>query len=270
MSRYLPTKSLIEDIEQSEIDYMVDRMRSIQLRDGNPEGVEMLRMGRATCFYSKTMPWPMFNTVKGLSHEDLEHIEPILAFYRERERKPRLELIPSQVDARFMAKLSQQGFYQSGFHTSLYMEPRVDQPVEQHSIVIRELRGDEFDVYATIHCLAAGLGIEGVPHVSMNNRILYEREGWKFYLALVEDVPAAVGVMYMQNGIASLTFGATLPEYRNRGLQCRLIIYRIEEAYREQCRLVVSQCAFLSGSHRNMERAGMRIGYVRATWEQES
>ncbi|WP_152393568.1 GNAT family N-acetyltransferase [Paenibacillus guangzhouensis] len=270
MSRYLPTKSLIEDIEQSEIDYMVDRMRSIQLRDGNPEGVEILHMGHATCFYSKSMPWPMFNTVKGLSNEDLEHLESMLAFYRERGRKPRLELIPSQVDASFMAKLSQEGFYQSGFHTSLYMEPRVDPSDEQSSIVIRELHGDEFDVYATIHCLATGLEMEGVPYVAMNNRILHDRAGWKFYLATVEDVPAAVGVMYVQNDIASLTFGATLPEYRNRGLQYRLIIHRIQEAYRKQCRLVVSQCAFLSSSHRNMERAGMRIGYVRATWERES
>jgi len=270
MSRYVPTKSLIEDIEQSEIDYMVDRMRSIQLRDGNPEGVEILRLGHAMCFYSKTMPWPMFNAVKGLRTEDLDQIEPILDFYRERDRKPRLELIPSLVDTNFMANLSQQGFYQSGFHTSLYIEPREDQTDEHQSIVIRELHGDEFDVYATIHCLATGLGMEGVPYVSMNNRILYERAGWKFYLALVEDVPAAVGVMYMQNGIASLTFGATLPEYRNRGLQYRLITHRIQEAYRGQCRLVVGQCAFLSSSHRNMERAGMRIGYVRATWERES
>ncbi|MFD0618854.1 GNAT family N-acetyltransferase [Paenibacillus sp. GCM10027629] len=270
MSRYIATESLIQDIEQSEIDYMVDRMRSIQLRDDNPEGVEIVRLGRATCFYSKTMPWPMFNTVKGLRNEDLDLLEPILAFYRERDRQPRIELVPSQVDVNFMANLAQRGFYQSGFHTSLYIEPMQYQVDRQNSIVIRELQSDEFDVYASIHCLATGLGTQGIPYVSTNNRILHDRKGWNFYLATVDDVPAAVGVMYMQDGIASLTFGATLPEFRNRGLQQMLIQYRIEEAYRMQCRLVVSQCSFLSNSHRNMERAGMRIGYVRATWERGS
>lgn len=270
MNRYLSNESFMNEIEQSEIDYMVDRMRSIQLREGNPEGVEIVRIGHATCFYSKTMPWPMFNTVKGLRNEDHDLIEPILSFYRERERKPRIELVPSLVNSKFMAKLTGQGFYQSGFHASVYIDPMHYQIEEQQSITIRELGSDEFDVYATIHCLATGLGTEGIPYVSMNNRILHDRKGWRFYLASVNDTPAAVGVMYMQDGIASLTFGATHPEYRNRGLQQALIKHRIEAANRAQCRLVVSQCAFLSSSHRNMERSGMRIGYIRATWERES
>lgn len=85
-------------------------------------------------------------------------------------------------------------------------------------------------------------------------------------MAYDEERPAAVGVMHVKGDIASFTFAATLPEYRRRGLQLSLLRSRLAEAARRDCSLAVGQCAFLSGSHRNMERAGMRIGYVRSTW----
>ncbi|MNJ58778.1 hypothetical protein D3C77_544310 [compost metagenome] len=48
------TQDKVELIEKSELNYMLDRMKTIQERPGNPEGVE-------------TMPWPAFNTVKGIN-----------------------------------------------------------------------------------------------------------------------------------------------------------------------------------------------------------
>src|SRR5690606_3690266 len=125
---------------------------------------------------------------------------------------------------------------------------------------------DQFNLYATIHCRGTGLSDEGIPYVAENNKVLYNRPGWKFFIGYINDIPAAVGVMHMQDGIASLTFAATLPEFRNQGLQQRLIERRIEEALQNNSSLVVSQCTFLSQSHRNMERIGMKLGYIRTSW----
>ncbi|WP_316245778.1 hypothetical protein [Paenibacillus tuaregi] len=58
---------LIQEIEQSEIRYMSDRMSAIQDRPGNPEGIEIQQFGQAICYYSRSMPWGSFNTVKGIT-----------------------------------------------------------------------------------------------------------------------------------------------------------------------------------------------------------
>jgi len=116
MNRALPlSKDQVILIEQSEIDYMVDRMRAIQERQGNPEGVEMKSFGKAVALYSRTMPWPTFNTVKGLSSDDVDSIDGILDFYKSRGRKPQFEIVPSRVDSEMLKKLTERGFYQSGF-----------------------------------------------------------------------------------------------------------------------------------------------------------
>lgn len=195
----------------------------------------------------------------------------MIEFYRVRGREAQIEIVPSFADQNLLADLAGHGYYQSGFHTSCYIDPTACQPIQIDSrIRIAELEEDQFDIYATIHGRGTGLPDSGIVPVAANNQVLYRRPGWKFYMAYVEDVPAAVGVMYASNGLASLTFAATLPEYRRLGLHQMLLVKRIEEAKQLGCRLAISQCTYLSQSHRNMERIGMKIGYTRTTWTKRS
>ncbi|MCR8644488.1 GNAT family N-acetyltransferase [Paenibacillus sp. N1-5-1-14] len=263
------TETLIKKIEQSEMDYMYDRVTAIQERPGNPEGIAVQKFGNALCLYSRTMPWAAFNTVKGFSSSDVDRINQIMDYYIGRGRKVQFEIVPSLVDQNVLKHLSERGLYQSGFHTSVYTEltaSNVNVQVPSEYIEIEELQENQMMTYASIHCRGTGLSDDGIPYVAANNQVLYNRPGWKFFIAYYQKNPAAVAVMYTKDTTASLTFAATLPEYRNLGLHQLLIKKRIEEARKSNCKLVVSQCAFLSQSHRNMECAGMKIGYVRTTW----
>ena len=270
MESGIATEWLINEIEQSEIIYMWDRMLAIQQKPGNPEAVELARIGEAACYFSAGMPWPTFNTIKGCRRADIDRIEDMMKFFTDRGGKPQFEIVPGMVDAPLLMRLSERGMYPFGHHTSMYygIEPKAyeEKWVDEQRIRVAELQEDDFEMYATIHCKGTGLPDSGIPHVAMNNRILYHRPGWKFYVAYVDQQPAAAGVMHMHNSIASFTFAATLPEYRRLGLQSLLLKHRIAEAAKHGCRLAVSQCAFLSPSHRNMERVGMKMGYVRTTW----
>lgn len=272
METLIVSEQLIKDIVRSETEYMHDRMAAIQSRSGNPEGIEMRTIGNALCLYSKTMPWLSFNTVKGITNDDIGHIRPIIEFYKAKERKAQFEVVPSFANDKLLQSLSAHGCYPSGFHTSLYIDPASMKAADNNydesgsRIRIEELQEDQFERYAKIHCRGTGLSDDGIPYVMQNNKVLYHRPGWKFFIAYWQDSPAAVGVMYMKDGVASLTLAATLPEFRNQGLQQSLLRRRIEEAGNNYCRLAVSQCSFLSQSHRNMERVGMKIGYVRTSW----
>ncbi|XID94853.1 GNAT family N-acetyltransferase [Paenibacillaceae bacterium WGS1546] len=260
-------RNRIETIEQAEIEYATDRMQAIRDRAGNPEGVEIARIGGAVCLYSRTMPWPQFNAVRGLRSEAADSLGQIVEYYRSRGRKPQFEFVPSLADRSVMKRLDELGFYQSGFHASLFrsVEP-LPADAQPDKPIVRELREDEFETYAKIHCRAFGLPEDGIGPVAENNRVLYGRPGWTFYLALIDDRPAGVGVVFKRDEAASLTFAATLPDYRGRGVHAALLRKRIEDALGGGCRWLYGQCAFASGSHRNMARAGMGVGYVKALW----
>ena len=56
------------------------------------------------------------------------------------------------------------------------------------------------------------------------------------------------------------------PAFRRRGLQLALLERRINAAIAAGVDFICSGAAFQSGSHRNMERAGMRLQFVRSIW----
>jgi hypothetical protein len=59
---------------------------------------------------------------------------------------------------------------------------------------------------------------------------------------------------------------ATTPCFRNRGLHAALLHQRIRDAQLAGADCVCGGATFLSQSHRNMERVGMRLLFLRAIW----
>lgn len=266
----MTTAELVEQVEASELVYMLDRMKAIQEREHNPMGIALQRIGPALAIASREMPWPQFNTVKGFGHAGAARLDEVLKWYKEQGGSPQFEIVPSRTDGETLLALAKQGFYQSGFHASMAgsIAEKADMKLEQHltGIVVRRLGEHEVDLYAELHALGSGLPIAGKNHIADNNRMLFSREGWQFYAAEIDHVAVGVGVMHIHKHTASLTFAATLPDYRERGVQAALIAARLLAAAQAGCSLIVGQAAYCSTSQRNMERAGMSLCYTRSTW----
>ncbi|MFC5403233.1 GNAT family N-acetyltransferase [Cohnella soli] len=260
-------EELAARIVQSETDYFISRISSIGERDGNPEGVEVRKFGSATAFYIRTMPWGLFNSVKGFSQDDSDKLEEMIAFYRERDRAFQLDINPIGVHSETLKQLAVNGLCQTGFHSVLYGLPSSEPPQLPSNVQIRLIDNEaDFDLYAGIHCVGSGMDIVHKHHFVNNNIGLLNRPGWKMFLALCDDMPAAVAVMHIGNNIASFTLAATAPEFRRKGLQTALLSWRMHEAYKANCELAVAQASFGSSSQHNMERVGMRIAWTRAVW----
>ena len=265
--------STAQRLERSEMEYMIDRMRAMEERPGNPMGIETQYFGEAVAFYSREMPWPQFNTVKGIGSEEESYLPEIMMFYRSRNRNPHIEITPLRAEPTLFRSLTTHGFFQSSFHATLYTECKKEtssslekKTSDKENIQIVEINSHQFDDYATVHCLGTGLPISGKQHVTDNNRILHGRKGWKYYVAYYNNEPVGAAAAYIQGSTASLTFATTLPAYRNRGIQTLLIERRMRDAVLEGCNLIVGQASYLSSSFRNMQRAGMQLGYTRSTW----
>lgn len=263
-------KGLAESLEISEIDTLSSRLTEMHRIDGNPMKVEIQKFGNATAFSVKNIPGPSFNTVKGLKEGDEKQIDKIIDFYKEKEIPVRFELTPAHTSPELLTHLSETGFYQNDFHSTLYAplfnEAETSYEVNEQKILIRKLKRNEFDTFAEIYTK----GFEMPPFlksgIAQNNEILYNIKNWTFYLASYENVPAGIGVLFIKDRIATLAAAATLPTFRNKGIQSALIKHRIYQAILQNCDLIVGQAKFGSISQNNMERAGMSIAYTKAIW----
>ncbi|MBE4909277.1 GNAT family N-acetyltransferase [Bacillus luteolus] len=260
------TNDLAIKIEKSEIDCLYSRLSAIQARVGNPMGVSIEKFGQATAFSVKNIPGPAFNTVKGLSAGDEDYIEDILNFYKEKDIPVRFELPPAQVSKELLSYLSKKGFLQTDFHSSLYSALDTECEEGDELIHVRELDKSEYDLFGELYIQGFQMPSFLKSAIAENNEVLYNIDGWKFYLATFEKESAGIGVLFHKDGIATLAAATTVPEYRNKGVQTALLKGRINQAIRQNCNLVVGQARYGSISQNNMERVGLKIAYTKAIW----
>jgi GNAT superfamily N-acetyltransferase len=84
------------------------------------------------------------------------------------------------------------------------------------------------------------------------------------------DAPGEAGAaMMIQQGTAILTGDATIPSARGKGWQAGLIRERLAAAQRQGCDLAMTTVLPGSGSHRNYERAGFQLIYMRVNLMRE-
>ncbi|PFK32193.1 GNAT family N-acetyltransferase [Bacillus cereus] len=260
------TISMTKMIEQAEIDMLSDRLSTLQKIKGNPMQINMKRFENATAFSSKVISGPAFNTVKGITFTTKNELDEIISYYHTLQIPCRFEITPAHASPELFQYLHEKGFYQSDFHTALYGLPKPYPAPYSQKISIRELEEHEFHIFADIYVQGFRMPSFTKEGVRQNNQILFGKPGWHFYVAMIENVPASIGVLYMNQGIASLAASATLPAFQRRGCHTLLIQQRIHTAFTSQCQLLVGQALFGSASQNNMERCGMNAAYTKSIW----
>jgi hypothetical protein len=260
------TIDLAKEIEQGEINMLYARLSTVQEREGNPMGIHIQSFGDAIAFASKGIPSPAFNSVKGLTYTNKDVIDNILSFYKEHEIQCQFEVTPAQATPELFTYLQEKGFYQSSFHTSLYMEASMNQLPMNKEVTIRNLEREEFDMFASIYVSAFGMPTFTIDGVRQNNEILHGTDGWEFYVACIENQPVSIGVMHVKDTIATLAASATLPQFQRKGCHQLLLKKRIYDACIAGSKLIVAQASFGSKSQQNMQRVGMQIAYTKAIW----
>ena len=198
-----------------------------------------------------------------LLHE--QQIEALAEWYRVQGVKVRFEIVPGYCDAAVGRELARLGYYQSGFHTSLVCEPQLKAPAAAPDIAIERIdEAAALDQFLATH--AAGWSIADVPGFKANVRGWLGQPGWSLYLARLDGKPAATAILYVADKVGYCADAATDPAFRGRGLQSALLHRRIADASAAGVDFICSGADFLSRSHRNMERAGMRVLFVRGLW----
>ena len=267
MPKLIPSLRVIRRTLECEIAYTLSRMAVLERIPGNPIGIAYRHLeGGAVALMARHLPVPGFNSVVGLRAGHETQIEPLVAWYRDNGAKARFETVPGYYDPALGRELVRLGYYQSGFHTSLVADPDlvVAAPpgVVVEPVTSAALMEEYLDAYV------AGWGFPAKDHAQFkaNVRPWFGQPGWTLYVGRAEGRPAAAATLFVHDKVGYCADASTDPAFRGRGLQTALLARRIADARAAGVDFVCSGAEFLSQSHRNMERVGMRVQFVRALW----
>jgi hypothetical protein len=268
----LATTTLADRISRSDADLWIAWFEAMADLAGNPYGVEVRNFGSATALIAHGTPVSCYNKVMGLRPEDAGVVPDIIAFYRERSIPCRIDVNPFDTSSELAECLTSCGFRVADLQSNLHARLKADTGVSLTGVGVEAVSDSEIDGFAELYARAYYEGGNAPPGLvafrSTGVKARFGRPGWRFYMTIVDGEQAGGGLLYVRDGVATLAGGATLAKFRRRGCQTALMHRRLLDAAAHGCDLVVSRCAAGSTSQRNMERAGMRVAYVKHVWEQ--
>src|SRR5262245_50692747 len=248
----------------ADIAYTMSRMQVLERLPGNPIGISWRWLDDTAVALMSHLP--AFSRVVGLRAGHEHHIEPLVRWYREHDVKPTFELVPGHYEAGLGRELTRHGFFQSGFHASLVASLPAAVPANAAHTVEHVTSPSAMEDFLAAY--VAGWGIPAKDHTVFkgNVRPWLDQPGWSLYVARIVGTPAAAATLFMHDRVGYLADAATAPSFRGRGLQLALLRRRMADALQANADMVFSGAAPFSTSHRNMERVGLRVQFMRALW----
>jgi GNAT acetyltransferase-like protein len=259
-----PSLDLVQRTLAVDISCTVSRMKVLERIPGNPICIAYQKIDdNAVALMARL---PSFARVVGLRVGHERHIEPLVRWYRGHGIKPKFEMVPGHYDDSLGRELARLGFFQSGFHASLIGEPRLAEPLGGDIEIEQVTNADTMEHY--LDAYVAGWGTPAKDHAQFkdNVRPWRDQEGWSLYVARPNGQPAAAATLYMKDRVGYLADATTDPAIRRRGLHAALLRRRMHDAAAADVEVVFSGATPFSTSHRNMERAGMRVQFMRSLW----
>lgn len=261
----LPSRALSDRLMRVDIAYTMARMRVIEAREGNPYGILFRQMDGVTALMARRITFYLFNRILGLRDGQSKLLAELDDWYLENGVSCRIDIAPGDLTPALGRALTQRGYFQSGFHISVYGLPDAAAP-DCDIEVIQVHTAELMQTFLAVYFAGWGFPESIWATAEANMRGWLAQPAWRLLLARVDGKPAAVAKLYLHDRVGYFADATTHPDFRRRGLQTALLHYRSRLAAEGGAELTYSQAEFGSSSHRNMERIGMRVLHTRAVW----
>lgn len=260
----MPSLETVERTLAADIAYTISRMKVLERLPGNPIGMDARWIDDTAVALRARIP--AFSRVVGLRRGHESQLESLMHWYRDAGMRPTFEIVPGHFVPSLGHELHRLGFVHSGFHASL-IAAIADLPLSAAAeTIVRVTTPEAMERYLDAYVAGWGIAEGDADAFKANVRPWMKQPGWSLYFAEIDGHPAAAATLYMHEGAAYLADAATAPRFRGRGLQQSLLRRRIADAADLGAQIVFSGAAPFSTSHRNMERVGMRVQFMRALW----
>lgn len=197
-------------------------------------------------------------------HVPESELEQMEAFFRELGSPSLIDLCPL-ADPSVVAFVQSRPYHTIEFNNILARRIRADERFEPQPRV-REAARDEAQLWSRV--VAEGFS-EHMPVVDEVFPLMSAIGSACRCFFACDSEPVGGAALGVQDGVALLFGDATLTRARGRGLQSSLIQHRLAEAQRAGCDLAMAAVLPGSGSHRNYERAGFELVYMRVNLMRE-
>ena len=219
---------------------------------------------RAESPLTQTFGLGVFGAVTDVEMEELE------AFFA-KHGAPVFHEVSPLCDSSILPLLKARGYQPVEMTSVMYQEIKSDAMADvplNPNIKTRIIEPGEEKLWASISARGWSTEMPGLSGFMLElGQISGQSVGGHPFLAEIENVPIATGMLFVYDDVALLAGASTVPAGRRRGAQTALLDARLRFAAENGCSLATMGALPGSQSQRNAEKNNFRIAYTRTKWQ---
>jgi GNAT superfamily N-acetyltransferase len=269
MSFPIITPELIARIERFHLTFSKARMEALQSLPENPYQVEIRCFGEAIAFKTLSPLLRGKNRIANFRAGEVAYLPEALDYFREEGLRCTLGVPHGEMAQELFGHLTAAGLWSGGSGMVPCIVPDAERPHCDPPVVpvqIREAGLEERDLYLELFRQAFAHRGEGCADYLQFQWVEDTLPGCRRYIAEVEGEAVAMASFPMFDGVGFFGTAGVLPAWRGRGIQMALLQRRLADAPAFGCDLVIGGGSLFSTTHRNFERAGLRLVPLGSGW----
>ncbi len=262
--------SLSQKLERTEARANADFVET-RARLGPDHGAEWIEVGGAYAMYDGAES-PLTQTFGlGIFEEaTADHLDEIESFFNA-HNSPVFHEISPLANPSILTLLGERGYRPIELTSVMYrtLGDLVETPpTRKTDVVTRTVTAGEVAVWARTSADAWVTEHPELAHFMYDfGSVSAQCEGAFPYLAELDGLPVATGMLFVYEDVCILAGASTIPEWRNRGAQNALLSARLKFAAERNCNLAIMGASPGSQSQINAQKNGFKIAYTRTKWQ---
>lgn len=259
-------RELVVRLQNAHADHIESIYSQMMRLAGNPEGIEILKIGETKVFLSDRNR--LENRAIFTGNETLEELQEVTACFDRKGVDGFFEINPANFyrsnpfswNSEMVPALIELGYQPGDMRCVWYLDEYQEKVEPAVSSRIKQFTYKDVDEY-----IKAKLAVEPVEKEKIESEIINIRqeftERWTYYIGYEGEKPVSISKLFITDKTGYLAWGYTMPEYRRRGHHKMQLMSRVRYAFDSGCDVVFTVTDFNVPSSLSLQKVGFRLAY---------
>jgi hypothetical protein len=264
--KFMHNRAMVVRLQNAHADHIESIYRQLMRLPGNPEGIEILRIGDTKVFLSNKNR--LENRAIFSGNETMDELREVTACFDRKGVAGFFEINPANFyrsnpfswNSEMLPALIALGYHPGEFRCVWYLDAYDEGHASQKYTQIKRFTCNDVDEYIKARLVVEPVEDEKIEHETEMIRHQFTKP-WTYFIGYQGDRPVSISKLFIKDQTGYLAWGFTKEEFRRKGHHRMHVLTRVRHAFESGCDIVFSVTDFNIPSALSLQKVGFKVAY---------
>lgn len=259
-------REMVIRLQNAHASHIENIYRQLMRLPGNPDGIEMLKIGDTKVFLSNQNR--LENRAIFTGNETLTELREVTACFERKGVAGFFEINPANFfrsdpfswQSEMLPALLELGYQPELLRCVWFLDKHHELDENETSIQTKRFSYQDADELVAAKLLVEPVEPEKMEHERQTIKHLFTAP-WTYFIGYEGDRPVSISKLFIQDQIGYLAWGYTVAEFRRKGHHRKHVLNRVKHAFEAECEIVFTVTDFNVPSSLSLQQVGFKLAY---------